>query len=112
MQVERLLGGQYNMQALATCAWALGTVGQDREARRLLAVIERPPAGLWLDPAFMGNVYVGLGEIDKATRWYEKGFDERAPNMLYLHISPGPWESARADPRVQALLRRMHFPAT
>ena len=110
-EVERSLGGQYNMQALAVCAWALGSVGQHGEARRLLRIVERPPGGLWLDPAFMGNAYIGLGDTDEAVRWYQKGFEERAPNMVYLHVSPGPWDSAKTDPRIQTLLRRMNFPA-
>jgi hypothetical protein len=69
-----------------------------------------PPSGLWLDPVMMASAYVGLGNIDRAMAWYQKGLDERAPNMVYAKVSPGAWDSVRSDPRFQAILRQMNFP--
>ena len=40
---------------------------------------------------------------------YQKGMEERAPNMLYMKVG-APWDTARGDPRFQALLRQMNFP--
>ena len=57
----------------------------------------------------MGNAYGGLGDIDRAIAWYEKGMEERAPNMIYMKVSPT-FDAARADPRFHALLRQMNFP--
>jgi hypothetical protein len=57
----------------------------------------------------MGGAYVGVGDIDRAMTWYQRGFDERAPNMLYMKVAPQS-DGARGDPRFQALLQRMRFP--
>ena len=92
------------------CAWALGIAGRTDEARRLVRILlEHPPQGLWVDPAVMGNAYGGVGDIDRAVEWFEKAFEERSPNMIYMKQGP-PQDFARADPRFQALLRRMNFP--
>lgn len=105
----KLLSGNYYMQAIASCVWALGVVGQTGEARRLLQILEHPPAGIWLDPAGMGSAYGAIGDVDRAVAWYEKGMEERAPSMIYMKVGVQ-WDRARADPRFQALLRQMNFP--
>jgi tetratricopeptide (TPR) repeat protein len=106
--VMKMLGGAYNMQIVATCAWAYGAVGRHDEARRLLAIVEQPPPGSWLDPAFMGNAYGPL-DPDRAFAWYEKGLEQRSPNMIYMKAGMT-WDSTRSDPRFPALLRRMNYP--
>jgi TolB-like protein len=103
------LGGAYVMQAIGTCAWAQGLVGHTDEARRLLARLERPPAGIWLDPVVMAQAYGGLGEIDRAIDWCQKGLDERSPNMIYLKAGAH-FDPLRSDPRFQKLVREMNFP--
>src|SRR6185295_12959900 len=85
-KVMELLSGAYHMQAIGSCVWALGVTGQTDQARRLLQTLEHPPPGLWLDPTVMGGAYSGLGDIDRAIGWYEKGLEDRAPNMTYLKV--------------------------
>ena len=101
--------GGFNMQATGMCAWALGVAGKTDEARRLVQTLEHPPQGLWLDPMVMGAAYGGVGDIDRAIEWFEKGIQERSPNAVYMKQGP-PQDFARADPRFQALLKRMNFP--
>jgi hypothetical protein len=57
----------------------------------------------------MANAYGGVGDIDRAMAWFEKGYQERSPNMIYIKQGP-PADFARNDPRFQALLKRMNFP--
>jgi hypothetical protein len=109
-EVVELLAGVYDMQSLATCVWALGAVDDKDKARRLLAVVENPPSGLWLDPVMMAAAYTGLGDIDRSMAWYQKGLEERAPNMVYMKVAPGAWDAVRGDSRFQAILRQMNFP--
>jgi hypothetical protein len=104
-----LLSGTYYLQAIASCVWALGVVGQTGEARRLVQILEHSPPGIWLDPAVMGSADGALGDIDRAIAWYDKGMEERAPTMIYMKVGVQ-WDAARADPRFQALLRQMNFP--
>jgi len=108
-KVMEMLSGAYDMQAMGMCAWALGAVGQTDEARRLLRIVEHPPKGRWLDLTVMGNAYGAVGDVDRSIAWYQKGMEERAPNMLYMKVG-APWDTARGDPRFQARLRQMNFP--
>ena len=50
-----------------------------------------------------------LATLDE--RWYQKGFEERASNMLYFARQSGSMDSAKVDPRIQTPLRRMNSPA-
>jgi tetratricopeptide (TPR) repeat protein len=108
-RVMTLLSGAFVMQPIAQCAAYLGLVGQVAEARRLVQRLEHPPAEIWLDPASMGDAYLGIGDINRAVEWYQRGLDERTPNMIYLRAN---WicDSIRGDPRFQALLGTMNFP--
>jgi serine/threonine-protein kinase len=108
-KILRALSGAYNMQLLGMCAWAFGVVGETGEARRLLRIVEQPPADAWLDPAVMSNAYGAIGDIDRAIEWCRKGLDQRAPNIVYMKVGP-PWDPIRSDPRFQAMLREMNFP--
>jgi tetratricopeptide (TPR) repeat protein len=110
-KVSALLRGRYDMQSLATCVWALGSVGETEKARRLLEVVEHPPSGVWLDPVMMAAAYTGLGDTDRAIDWYQKGFEERSPNMVYMKTSPGAWDAVRGDARFQSIQRQMGFPS-
>jgi len=103
------LAGAYNMQVLANCAWSYGVAGDTDEARRLLRIVEHPPAGEWLDPAVMSNAYGAVGDVDRAIEWCRKGLEERAPNMVYMKVGPA-WDPIRADPRFQTMFREMNFP--
>jgi eukaryotic-like serine/threonine-protein kinase len=108
-KVMDLLAGAYAIKPIGQCAWAHAAVGQTRQARRLLQILERPPAGVWLDPAVMAAVYGELGDTDRAIEWSRKGIDERSPLMIYMKAG-APWDRLRADPRFQAMLREMNFP--
>ena len=59
----------------------------------------------------MACVEVGLGEHDRAISWLERAADERDGLLTWLKMFI-PFDPLRADPRFQALLRRMNFPET
>jgi hypothetical protein len=108
-RMRELMRGAYDMQALGMCAWALGFVGQRAEAERLIDIVQRPPAGLWLDPGVMALALSAIGKIDQALEWTRKGLDERAPNMIYVRSGPA-WSILQPDRRFQALIRRLNLP--
>ena len=59
----------------------------------------------------MAQVSLVLGESDQAISWLQKSAEERDALLTYLDA----WfilDPLRADPRFQALLRRMNFPET
>lgn len=53
--------------------------------------------------------YGGLGDIDRSVELSEKGYEERAPSMVYLKVGVM-LDAGRDDPRIHSLLRRMNFP--
>jgi len=62
-----------------------------------------------VNPTDVANLYIGAGDADSAIEWLEKGFAARDPNMPYIGLPY--YDSLSAEPRFQALLRRMNFPS-
>jgi TolB-like protein len=108
-RIMELLSGAFVLQPLAGCAASLGSVGEVAEARKILARLEHPPSGIWIDPAPMGDAYAGTGDVKRSVDWYQRGIEERSPNMIYLRATWLP-DGFRQDPRFQHLLGQMNFP--
>ena len=85
--------------------WAART-GAIEEARAALGELTRLAAQQWVMPTYFAEVYAGLGEIDSAFAWLERGLEDRPAAMLSLLWSVE-WDPLRLDPRFPALLRRM-----
>jgi tetratricopeptide (TPR) repeat protein len=83
-----------------------GYRGAERRLADVLATRFGKPGGVG---AFhMANLYVHGGDGSRALGWLERACEARDPNMPYLR---GPqWDSVRADPRFQDLMRRVGLP--
>lgn len=55
-------------------------------------------------------LWVAAGEKEEALRWLEQAAERRAAVLVWLNVA-GEWDTLRDDPRFQALLSRMRFPA-
>ena len=86
--------------------WALGLAGQRREALTILDNLERRRSHTYVGGVLLAQVSLGLGEHDQAISWLRQAAEERDGLMTCLTalflVDP-----LRADPRFQALLRRM-----
>jgi hypothetical protein len=51
----------------------------------------------------------GLDKKDEAFDWLNKAYDERDPQLIWVHLDPQ-LDSLHADPRFTELLRRMGIP--
>jgi hypothetical protein len=54
----------------------------------------------------MAMLQLGLGEIDEAIAWFEKGMDKREPHMITVTFDPR-LASLLPEPRFKPLLARM-----
>ena len=87
----------------------LGLAGHRSEALTILRDLERRRLQEYVSGFLMAQVSLGLGEQDQAISWLQKSAEERDALLPYLDA----WfilDPLRADPRFQALLRRLNFP--
>ena len=91
----------------AHLAYALAVTGDHNEARRQLAALcndlSSPPDRLAFHVAM---AHAGLGEIDEAFHWLDRGLRNRAAFMDGVKITPA-FDVLHGDPQWQSLLRRM-----
>ena len=90
--------------------WAYGLAGRRQEALSILEDLSRRSRESYVGGTVPSWVYLGLGDLDKAISWLEKAADERDGSMTGINIWPT-YDPLRSDPRFQALLRKMNFPA-
>ncbi|MDX2032977.1 MAG: protein kinase [Blastocatellia bacterium] len=78
------------------------------EARTLLQELLRAQGApnRYVDPYFIGLIYIGLGERDTAFAWLEKAYQARSEDMLNIRRDPR-LDSLRGDPRLDDLMRRL-----
>ena len=86
--------------------WAYALAGQREEALKILQ--HRKQRGS--TPFFMGVLCLGLGEQSQALGYLEQAWEDRDGLLPFINVSFS-FDPLRSDPRFQALLRRMNFPA-
>jgi Flp pilus assembly protein TadD len=78
---------------------ALALSGATSEARRVVDQMESLRQRRYVPASFIGVVYVGLNERDRAFEWFEKACAERS---LHAWVLPDPrLDPIRSDPRFQ-----------
>ena len=113
-------------EALASCARAIElsdgipltvaslgyiqALSGDREAATGTLVRLRESAKRrYVMPYGIAALYAGMGDSEQALAWLEKAFQERSNLLCYLLTDPA-FDSLRAHPRFQDLLKRIGFP--
>jgi serine/threonine protein kinase len=94
----------------AFLGYALAKSGKEAEARRELKVLADRAAIGYVPAPHFAMIHLGLGEIDEALRWLEKGLEDRDSRMAFLKTEPK-WDSLRSEPRFQALITKLGFEA-
>jgi DNA-binding winged helix-turn-helix (wHTH) protein/TolB-like protein/Flp pilus assembly protein TadD len=96
-----------NAEAIGTSGYILAKMGRVQAARQILAVLEGRK-----DKPFSAystaQVYIGLGERERALEKLEQAFKQNEPLMVFLKIEPR-WNELRAEPRFMNLMRQMNF---
>ena len=84
--------------------------GRRAEAEALLRELVERLDGEYVPTVTLSWIAKALGEADHAFDWLEQEYANRGVWMYTTRAWPG-WDDFRADPRFQALLRKMNFPA-
>ena len=106
---SRLAGG------VAPLGWAwLGVVyaicGDTARARQKLEMLQSLQRKQYVDPVTFAAIHGALGDVDEALDCYERGYQDRTPNMVYSAILPGFSPELVGNARYQAIVDRMGFP--
>lgn len=86
-------------------------LGQEDEARRMLARLDEPSASRAVSSFHKAAIYVGLGEHDRALDLLEQAAEERAWQMRLLKVDPPGPQAGAASPDGTPLRNRGPVPA-
>ena len=100
------LAGPDDMDLTLDLGYAYATVGNQNEARRILAKMKKLHERGLVPSAPVGILYGALGDLNDAFAWLDKAYKERDPELTYLKVGRR-FEPLRNDPRFQKLLLRM-----
>ena len=93
--------------------WSIGCcdamAGRAEDARRALRELEEFSKVRYLPGKFPAAIHVYPGEKERALTLLEKCYDDRDNSCIMLKVDPI-WDRLRAEPRFQALMRKMAFP--
>ncbi|MGA8441089.1 MAG: winged helix-turn-helix domain-containing protein [Candidatus Sulfotelmatobacter sp.] len=95
---------------LATLAGVYGLAGRTSEALKLIDELKARARLRYVPSSLFAEAYRGLGERKRALGWIERAYEEHDQGMVYIKAYPG-WDTLHSEPRFQALVRRMNFPA-
>lgn len=87
---------------------AYALAGRTQEARKIAADLEARVMKKEISPFLPAEIYIGLGDKDRAFYWLERAFQERS-NWLVLSKVGRRLKPLHGDPRFDDLLKRIGF---
>jgi hypothetical protein len=81
-------------------------MGKHREARQMIAQLERVSKRQYVSSYFIAVIYLGLGDLDRTFEWLEKAYEERSGFMAFINVEPM-LDALRDDPRFKALAEKI-----
>ncbi|HKQ79526.1 MAG TPA: protein kinase [Blastocatellia bacterium] len=95
--------------ALGVLGMNYGLAGRKVDANKTLNELLELNRRRYVTPVALVQVYIGLGDKDRAFDWLEKVYQERSNFMAFLKVIPMA-DPLRSDPRFDDLLRRIGLP--
>ena len=92
--------------ALGILGLVYGLAGRKDDATKILNELLELNKKRYVTPAALVNVYIGLGDKERALSWLEKAYEERSNYVAYMNVFPIV-EPLRSDPRFAALLQKV-----
>jgi tetratricopeptide (TPR) repeat protein len=102
---EMKLGSFGDADSLAGLAYAYAMAGDKAGLKDALERLKHHPAHTYYG---LAQVYVAMGDKDRAISLLNKAYRERSNRMNYLKVDPT-LDPLRQDPRFKQLMRRMNF---
>ena len=88
--------------------YAYGRNGSNAEATNTIAELRRLAERQYVPSSAVALVYAGLGNNPTTLDWLDRAYDEHDFSLVFVQVAPW-FESVRAEPRFQQLLRRMQL---
>jgi serine/threonine protein kinase/Flp pilus assembly protein TadD len=86
--------------------YANARLGKEREARQMIAQLERVSKRQYVSSYFIAIIYLGLGDLDQTFDWLEKAYEERSGFLAFIKVEPM-LDALRGDPRFKALAEKI-----
>jgi TolB-like protein/DNA-binding winged helix-turn-helix (wHTH) protein len=86
-----------------------GLQGRKDKSEALIKELKETARHRYVSGFFFAEAYAGLSQRDQAITWLERAYEEHDEWMVFANSYPG-LDRLRAEPRFQALIRRMNFP--
>lgn len=97
-----------NAEATGTSGYILARMGRNDEGRELLKELEQRGSEGSNFSYPIAQIYLALGDREKALDHLEKGFSQKEPLMVFLKVERR-WDPLRSDPRFVNLMKRLKF---
>jgi tetratricopeptide (TPR) repeat protein len=86
-------------------------IGRTDDAQEILTLLRKRKETEYVPAMAFAYLYAGLEEFDEAIPWFEAAYEERDLSLVWYRDGSGFPEEIRNDPRIQAILSGMNFPA-
>ncbi len=104
----KLSGEATHFMADLAIVYALS--GKRGEAQKIIDQLLGLAKQRYVAPYRMAQIYVALGDRNRAFEWLEKGYRERSFGESVMDLKASPfWDPIRSDPRYVDLLRRLNL---
>jgi tetratricopeptide (TPR) repeat protein len=98
-----------NLFFLTDLGHAYAAAGRFAEAHKVLTELFEISKHRYVDPCFLAQVNVALGDTDAALKWLEVAYEQRAWYMAYVELDHW-FDNLHSNPHFQSLLRKIHSP--
>ncbi len=105
-QAMALSGG--STISMAVMAHAYAAAGRTAEAQEILDRLQERAKEQYVPSYWIGLIYVGFGDKDRAMDWMEKAYDERSAWLAWMNVEPR-FDPLRSEARFKALASKIGF---
>jgi serine/threonine-protein kinase len=92
--------------ALAALGFAYGRAGRTEQARAILDELLAAARERYVPAYYIGGVYTGLGDVERALEWMLRAVDEPSSLVASLDVEPAV-DALRQDPKFGEVIRRL-----